>query len=969
MEEKESCFLIEGVSKDDWIGFDSYLDSLESAITNNAKFIGLIADYGSGKSTLVEMLKYRFELKNTKLIKINMWNCNNTDDEKEIDIHRSFLHQLIDCLEISNSKYYKKKIDKNYNVFDIRFKSDFPWIAIFLLLFFLLAIVQKLGFYDFYKDKFLSYLLFAILSVIAVILYKPIIAYKKADNTSRIIDENDVKDLYNEIVEEYFSYNEDSKIIICLEELDRYDNPKIILKYLKEFYKYYKENSDDKDIVFIVSLKSPYQLNKFDSEKLLAKNDNMLLKKEAANASAITETKNNADDMSSVKNNGTPNKHDYSLLERDVKKIKDIYEKVFDFILNLNQINIHDFDSIINSIIEAKKDYLPDGIKVPSKNNVKRWRYLYKGENITIRDIKHRYNFAISLFLSVKESGLNPSFDKCLFISYLEDEYNDLYESLKVSNTINSILVDYSNGVRKFSKYILYDSDSDEHKALLEGLDSKYISVDYNYYFFKFPKNKKPYNLYELELYNAIFYDEDSKKLSLSLKKLDNQKIENILSKRANPDFVPRVVFNYPKLISAAIKKDYNACVKSLCNYYNIIDDYDTFSLVYSNLKKNNKYDFTKIIDDYFVYYLKEIRKLDVDVVNKLRPKIAKILGPNSMFLKNLFFSNYSLISEEEIKYINNFDVILNLTNFDVLDEQFIKNIANYINTSKVSKKSILELIGILSKNENLNNNLYKLFIDSIDFENNKFREDEIVKIYELSKNKMDLSNFDNFYCFVNHINFYCKRLDNIFLQIMKDTDLESNIDKYRKILNKYGIIYIDGMNLFDKHKRYPFSKKIRDLFFENGFYEYYVVSTKLDEDIFEIEDDKFDVLSSFYIYEFENKTPWKHSVGPKMKEFLFNSKIDWNKLDDNKLSIFSDMNQNIGIIKAVINTNNDQFINNYISKIKSIKKSDINDVFRIVGQYNKTKRLNKKAKRNLKSFTKNADLINLLDARKKVNV
>ena len=48
MEENKNYFLVEGVAKEDWIGFDSYLYSLESAISNGAKFIGLIADYGSG---------------------------------------------------------------------------------------------------------------------------------------------------------------------------------------------------------------------------------------------------------------------------------------------------------------------------------------------------------------------------------------------------------------------------------------------------------------------------------------------------------------------------------------------------------------------------------------------------------------------------------------------------------------------------------------------------------------------------------------------------------------------------------------------------------------------------------------------------------------------------------------------------------------------------------------------------------
>lgn len=72
MKENKNYFLIEGAAKEDWIGFDSYLCSLESAINNGAKFIGLIADYGSGKSTLINMLYEKQKLKGNNLIKINL---------------------------------------------------------------------------------------------------------------------------------------------------------------------------------------------------------------------------------------------------------------------------------------------------------------------------------------------------------------------------------------------------------------------------------------------------------------------------------------------------------------------------------------------------------------------------------------------------------------------------------------------------------------------------------------------------------------------------------------------------------------------------------------------------------------------------------------------------------------------------------------------------------------------------------
>lgn len=54
-----------------------------------------------------------------------------------------------------------------------------------------------------------------------------------------------------------------------------------------------------------------------------------------------------------------------------------------------------------------------------------------------------------------------------------------------------------------------------EKEILLEGIRTKYIDVDYIYYFFKFPKNKKAYNIYELDLYNAKFFNNLNSQLNV----------------------------------------------------------------------------------------------------------------------------------------------------------------------------------------------------------------------------------------------------------------------------------------------------------------------------------------------------------------------------------------------------------------------------------------------------------------------
>ena len=264
---EKNYYFIEDSTDEDLIGFDSYVDSINNAINNNSKFIGLISDFGTGKSSLLKMLEKKRD-KNIELITINLWNCEDSinkeeTNEQNIDIHRVFLHQLIDKLKLKPSKYYKKKIDNNYSLFDIKFGNSRKIYGIFLFIMYILCIFEKLEFINLFLDDFriCGYILISMLTVLCIIFYKPIIAFKRND-TSRNINENDTRDLYQEIINKYFDLkaNKDKTLIICLEELDRYNRVSIILEYLKEFYKFYKLS--EKRVVFIVAINSASKLCK-----------------------------------------------------------------------------------------------------------------------------------------------------------------------------------------------------------------------------------------------------------------------------------------------------------------------------------------------------------------------------------------------------------------------------------------------------------------------------------------------------------------------------------------------------------------------------------------------------------------------------------------------------------------------------------------------------------------------------------
>jgi len=929
MDSKKDYYFVEGTATKDWVGFDSYLETLNNAIDDNAKFIGLISDYGTGKSSLINMLKNNQELKSNKLITINLWNCG-ISNLKEVDIHRVFLHQLIDKLEINNKDYYKKKIHKDYSVFDIKFESKRYVYAICLFIFYILCIFEALGFITLFIEelKLLGYFLIASLTILCIIFYKPVLSYKKSD-TSRNIDENDTKDLYLEIIKKHFQQvkGNNQTLIICLEELDRYDDVNTILEYLKEFYKFYKEINVNQKIVFIVSIKSVSKLSKNSTEK-------------------------EENESSEVK----------------VKNIKNVYEKIFDFILNLNSIYIQDYDSIILELIEEKKDNLPVGIKTPSRNNLKNWKYLYLGNNIKIRDIKHRYNFAISLYLSVQESGIKADFNKCLFISYLEDEYNDLYELLTSDNNLlNSILINYSNKKREFKDLI---GNKEHETVLLEGLDSKFISVDYNYYFFKFPKNKKSYNMFEYALYNAVFFDEDNSNLSIALKKLDEKQILELIDKRTNEIFLPKVIFKYPKLIKIA--HDYRLIPfnNTLIKQYDIINNFSQFTEFTLNAKKLPKKYYVALLEEYFANQLKNIKELSTEEIFNIRKKIVNLLKDDSVIIKDLFFDDNNLISDEEIKDINNFNNIFTLTNFKSFDDNCINSYVNIINSS--NKTNLLKFLKEISNNDRVTNESYKKLFYSINFNNYKFTEKDYKEILKYSEIKLQLSIPENYKDYINKIDHYSEYYDNYYLGIL-DSSNQNDVINYKNILNKFNKVFKSSIEFLStyshSHVVFAFNRDIRDEFYKNKYYLYYVISTRLSEKTFEIEEDKFDVLSDAYLHEYEHGTNWNCTVGYEMKKFLYKN-VNMSKLNPQKLIIFNDMLQTKNIIEAVLNTDDHKFINKYLLNISNIKSSEMYDVFELIGNYNRHVRsLNPRVKEHLKNLTKNKKYIQLLDARRRENV
>lgn len=707
----KNYFFIEGTTDKDIIGFKSYVNSLNTVINNESKFIGLISEFGTGKSSLIKMLGNVENVNNPiEVITINLWNCDE-NNKSQLDIHQVFLHQLIDRLDIKTKDYYKKKINKKYRILDIKFGFKRKCYIYFLFFIYLFSAFETLKIIDLFPNeiyRIIYYFFISILTILCVLLYKPIISFNK-EKSDNYIDENDTKDLYVDIINEYFSNKKNNnRLIICLEELDRFSDYQVVIKHIKEFYKFYKLNPSR--VTFIIALKSANSL-----------------------AENIKEDKNKVTNV-----------------------IKNTYEKVFDFILNMNSVNIQDFDSILLELVNEKKDDLPNGITIPNINKIGAWRYLYLGKKITIRDLKHRYNYAISLYLSAQESGIEKvDFNKCLYISYLEDEYNELYYKLTSDNNIiNDILLFYAKNKNlddyKYNEIVF---ENEEKDIIEDGILKKYINVDYVYYFFKFPMNKTPYSIHELNLYNSVFFNENSINLDDSLKALTDSQIRNILKKRIDEKILPDVIFDHKRLIKIEYETEKSNLMNTIDLKYDLISNYSAFELLVNKIRLIDKIRYKYIFEEYFSIKQNTINSLQPDEKRQLRLKLTKLFMSDSIYFYYMFDDNSELISPEEIKNIANLKTINTLTNSKI-NHDYILAVKSIIKTEKY-KTNILELLDKVSNNDNVSNDMYRDVFNAIDFVNYYLIDSDIKKIYKHSLIKMELNISSKLQYFINRLGKY----------------------------------------------------------------------------------------------------------------------------------------------------------------------------------------------------------------------
>ena len=490
------------LAEDDVIGFLDQVEMISCAIDDGeASMIGVIADYGTGKSSITEMLKEKYvKAGYPEPIKINMWDSlsepndsqNNNSNNQVSDLTKSFLFQLANGHDGKLGSYVNKLLSKNYGIISFasnRFKRLFWCFFASAICFVLYKIsgVSGTGIMLHLPDwcnvasswfKFLSPILILASAILAIFGIKDIsvaFSHWKMTNT-KSPEINDIFDIYRIIADEICP-SKNKKQLVFIDDLDRIGSKKVVISFLKELYRFQDSICDKKSkFVFIVSVMPESNLLRGDQD---GENSN-------------------------------------------------VFSKIFDTTLYLKPIHFDDYDSILLQLIKGndnKKqalekligenidEHLPDAFK-----------WIKRGSNLTLRDLKERLNQAIAIMVSlVNKSDAGNSaadFQACTAVAYLESAFPDDYYRL-IKNEVH-----FAEFIKK-SMPIINESSENDDKQLIQKFNATFegeafsekfktelcmlifagiFDDDFRMYFYTYPKGSHIKTTAEREICDYILF-------------------------------------------------------------------------------------------------------------------------------------------------------------------------------------------------------------------------------------------------------------------------------------------------------------------------------------------------------------------------------------------------------------------------------------------------------------------------------
>lgn len=926
--------------ENDAIGYNVYVENLISTIKSEAKMIGLVANYGSGKSTIIKMVTQHEEMKKVKFINVNLWKIRdlnqkskniNVEDET-IEIHKGLLNKLIFELPASSNKdFYKRKIDDKYRLFHISLKDKNDIYSLYILFaFFLFNVIEKVEIFDFNVPKICNYIIdiTVALGVVNVLSRAKLYLSYDKDTSKRKINESDTIDCFNEIISEYLSDDLIEDVVICIEDLDRYNSSEFVIKILEQIYKFYSFNNER--VKFIISLKPPYLLLRDSLEQ-----DNKII--------------------SDVFSENQEGKENHKVVDENiVKYYKELYEKIFDVIINLQTITFQDYDTVLLELISKKENALKElGITIPQdENNIGIWNYLYKGSNVSIRDIKHRFNYFIILYENLNEHRkklsnpnlININIETCLFASYLEDEFNtEFYELLNNSSKFEKIVSEYLSK-NTFSQ--LLDGNAFDEKikyALKNGI----INSDYSMYFYKYPKGKTIYNIFDNAIQNAIFrnskiYIPD---FETYCSMASRDVIIKAIERKCKANDIPDIIFENKILFECAEF----SCKDAVYNYLSknfIFSSENGLKQVQKMLKKILKLENQKMLIEYFGILHDDLKlNYDDDQIINYRKEIIKIAGLNSDNVI-LFGNDMPLITLNEILDADKCENILNAIAQEKIDDSIYDLLTFVTDHFNIGYKA---LDAFLNKISTIDSNVFKKIFYMFNLK--KYNRTNKYQLFKKNYSVLSLDDLSELQKFVSHLEIFPKKSEEEITKKLQSmpTSERSNIENiYVEMLKSVNKISAITKNYISKFACYHvYTEEIEIQLYNEKFFSHYCYSKFHRLKHFVYEKDKFENLKSCFITLFlDEKNITNYKIDIEILQYI-KSNIDYKKLNMKRIKILATIPQKLNDLKTVYNkeylvddTSSDMDLENYLLCLTKIFENDEDDFITYIISLVKNKNL-----------------------------
>lgn len=680
--------------------------------------IGVVANYGTGKSSLTELLSSSVKKKPFRFpvpIKINMWDClvdnegadkcNHAAEPEISDLTRSFLYQLANGNDKKRhfSSYINKRLSRNYGNISLTTGSfKFWWCFILAALFYTAYMIfsnNKVNFGKVIQNEQLlkglklgqafnpAFLLVAVLLLVWGIVHTCIVFSHWKMQNSRKTDVNDIFDVYAQVID-HIKPRKGKKQLIIIEDLDRIVEKAVIIGFLKELYRFQSSTQRYSDrFVFVVSIKPEAVLTKGNQELLID------------------------DDH--------------------------VYSKLFDIIIPLKPIHYDDYDAILLGLIRrepTKKFRLEQIIGENIEDNIlpKSFFWIKNGENLTLRDLKDRLNHAIMIMISRSTYNVRSAvtFEACAAVAYLESRYpKDYYALIQKENAFAKLMSNSVRIINLSNSATAIDGLRDEFNSQFSDMsfDNNFIedickliydgvfNYDFRMYFYTYPsgshiKTTEERELCDMLLMPSRFNDYSNIDNASALAYLTGD--DNIVTTTIKGlKEYPEAVLMNEILLRIACENDWHKAVSAVKKHIieqTIQEDVAvSFWTRVHNVYFENKDDFIKKL----IESLLESFSSSEDAICRRLP-IVKAYGKDTLVFKKLFLKSSKAaipqISAEEIALIEDVSVTVNLVDAENLTMDSFEYISSLLCCRPLDKDTLDIARGILLQYRDINPDQYE---------------------------------------------------------------------------------------------------------------------------------------------------------------------------------------------------------------------------------------------------------------------